>query len=79
MSKEDMLASGNNWSVSLDKEAGKLVCSFNNEEADDDLSDSSGMVSYCEKCGRFFDVRSGCEEDIRADERQQLKKASLKV
>lgn len=79
MSNQDVIASGVNWSVCFDKETKKLVCSFNNEEADDNLLDSDGMVSYCEKCNRFFDVRSGCESDIRDDERNKMKDASLKV
>lgn len=29
------------------------------------------VVSFCEQCDRFFDIRSGCEEDIRTDERQK--------
>lgn len=74
MSKEYMLVSGENWSVSYNKETKKLVCSFNNEEADDDLVESDGMIQYCESCNRFFDVRSGCEKDIRVDEQEKLAK-----
>lgn len=75
----DILASGEDWSVSYNKESNKLVCSFNNEEADDDLTVSNGMVRYCLECDRYFDVRSGCEKDIRADERNKLKDVGLKV
>jgi hypothetical protein len=30
------------------------------------------IISYCSECDRFFDVRSGCEADIRADERERV-------
>ena len=30
------------------------------------------VIDYCHDCGRFFDVRSGCEKDIREDERQKM-------
>ncbi len=30
-------------------------------------------LAFCEECGRFFDVRSGCEADIRFDERARLR------
>lgn len=62
MSEQDVLASGEDWSVYLDKESGKLVCSFNNEMAESNLSDSEGMIAYCEQCDRFFEgLRSGDE------------------
>lgn len=35
----------------------------------------AGVISYCSKCKRFFDVRSGCEEDIRKDERDKVREA----
>lgn len=30
-------------------------------------------LDFCEQCGRYFDVRSGCEEDIRHDERRFIR------
>lgn len=75
MSNQDLLVSGYNWSVSFNKETGKLICNFNNEEADDNLSESDGMIGYCTDCKEFFDVRAGCQADIRDDEREKIKKS----
>lgn len=30
-------------------------------------------LTYCENCQRIFDARSGCEADIRHDERSRLR------
>lgn len=30
------------------------------------------LVNYCEECDRYYDSRSGCEADIRKDERHRL-------
>lgn len=72
MSNQDVLVSGTNWSVTFNKSTSDVICSFNNEEDSSQLVNSDGMISYCSKCNRFFDVRSGCEEDIRDDERTRI-------
>lgn len=36
-----------------------------------------GHVEFCDKCQRYFDVRSGCEADIRSDERMRTQVSSL--
>lgn len=74
MSDQEELISGSNWSVHLDKKTFKLICSFDNGSSDIDMSESDGMIGYCEDCGQFFDVRAGCETDIRADERDKIKR-----
>lgn len=30
-------------------------------------------ITWCEECERVFDTRSGCETDIRSDERSRLR------
>jgi hypothetical protein len=34
-------------------------------------------LAYCQECGRFFDVRSGCDADIRQDERARIRRELL--
>lgn len=75
MSNQDVLVSSEDWAVYFDKETGKVVCSFNNEIAESSLSDCDGMIGYCTDCKEFFDVRAGCQADIRADEREKIKKS----
>lgn len=35
--------------------------------------DTGGHLRFCDQCDRFFDARSGCEADIRFDERARLR------
>lgn len=34
----------------------------------------AGLIKYCRECDRYFDVRSGCEADIRFDEQEKALK-----
>lgn len=36
------------------------------------FSEKEYYTEYCLECKRFFDSRSGCEKDIRYDERNKM-------
>lgn len=36
-----------------------------------EMRETLSNIAYCAECDRLFDIRSGCEADIRADEAER--------
>lgn len=42
-----------------------------------DIRQELSNIAYCAQCGQLYDMRAGCEADIRQDERASIETALL--